>query len=385
MNMMGRFQQEHINKIIQQIRNWAKQRRGTGFIRLQEGFEGGCFGLAQAFVNDPEFSEDGCIEGAGPDMWFADEFTWEEICTGGILFDSKGVEWDMEILYYMLAEFPDGSNLCDCISNPESCDPIYGCMDSAAFNYNPEATQDDGSCINTISGCTDPEASNYNEEATTDNNSCEYPLWGCTDPTALNYNENALYDNNSCSYESDISDIVDCSIFDNLSPYNQQKFCIMKCSSEGGTQDQSYWFDQYDPILSGPYEELSLNVEYCSCCKGTIDRVEDGDKEMWICGADTYPNISAFCLPIDDTTTSPFDIDDDPTNNIPLSQSNITIFDTQEECVNNTLCKKGTYGGPNEWFLSLPWPSLSEERSKQLKSKGKILIEALQRRAGIIK
>jgi hypothetical protein len=55
---------------------------------------------------------------------------------------------------------------------------IFGCTDSAALNYNPWATIDDGTCNyqQEIYGCTDPNATNYNPWATIDNGSCTYPL-----------------------------------------------------------------------------------------------------------------------------------------------------------------------------------------------------------------
>jgi len=57
------------------------------------------------------------------------------------------------------------------ISNPP---PIYGCTDPTARNYNPLATNDDGSCvyINVVGGCTIPYAFNYNVSANSDNGSC---------------------------------------------------------------------------------------------------------------------------------------------------------------------------------------------------------------------
>ena len=57
---------------------------------------------------------------------------------------------------------------------------ILGCTDPTALNYNPNATQDDGSCLFNppplpISGCTDSTATNYNPNATIDDGSCVYP------------------------------------------------------------------------------------------------------------------------------------------------------------------------------------------------------------------
>ena len=74
---------------------------------------------------------------------------------------------------------------------------ILGCMDPAAFNYDPLATIDDaGSCIAVENGCTDPAATNYDPNANTDDGSCILP--GCTDPTAFNYDANANQDDGSC-------------------------------------------------------------------------------------------------------------------------------------------------------------------------------------------
>ena len=53
---------------------------------------------------------------------------------------------------------------------------IEGCMDVLAINYNPDATEDDGSCAYAaVEGCTDNLATNYNPQATIDDGSCEYP------------------------------------------------------------------------------------------------------------------------------------------------------------------------------------------------------------------
>ena len=121
--------------------------------------------------------------------------------------------------------------------------PIYvypGCTDIEALNYDPDATEDDGSCeYPSILGCTNPIACNYDVNATENfgcitcatpyeeglacnefQNSPNYWDWylsvfncnqGCTDPEAINYNEDAENDDGSCEYpqnECDV-DIID--------------------------------------------------------------------------------------------------------------------------------------------------------------------------------
>jgi len=78
--------------------------------------------------------------------------------------------------------------------------PIYGCTDPNALNYDPLATDDDGSCIPIIYGCTDPSAFNYYPGANVDDGTCIPVILGCTDPNADNYDPNANTDDGSCTY-----------------------------------------------------------------------------------------------------------------------------------------------------------------------------------------
>ena len=73
-----------------------------------------------------------------------------------------------------------------------------GCMDEDAVNFDPLATEDDGSCIVQVNGCMDVEANNYNSDANVDDGSCTYDVMGCTDESAFNFNENANVDDGSC-------------------------------------------------------------------------------------------------------------------------------------------------------------------------------------------
>ena len=125
---------------------------------------------------------------------------------------------------------------------------MEGCTDELACNYDPLATNDDGSCeyaeeyfdcdgvaVNDddgdgvpdeleVEGCTDVLACNYDASATNDDGSCEYAeeffdcngnpendsdgdgvpdeleVEGCTDESACNYNTSATEENGTCVY-----------------------------------------------------------------------------------------------------------------------------------------------------------------------------------------
>jgi len=98
-----------------------------------------------------------------------------EVCEGGasVLYDA------------------DGDGFCD-LGSGLSPEEVYGCTDDGspeldangdglqAYNYNPLATEDDGSCYPIIYGCINPSADNFNNtgdlqtDANTDDGSCTY-------------------------------------------------------------------------------------------------------------------------------------------------------------------------------------------------------------------
>ncbi|MGC6428479.1 MAG: hypothetical protein ACON4D_02820, partial [Flavobacteriales bacterium] len=96
------------------------------------------------------------------------------------LVDSYGDSWNGGVLSIGGVEYTvgfddnDGSSFSTLVG---SCG-VAGCTDETAFNYNPEATFDDGSCIPVIEGCTDPFANNYSADANTDNSTCTYCVDG---------------------------------------------------------------------------------------------------------------------------------------------------------------------------------------------------------------
>ena len=84
----------------------------------------------------------------------------------------------------------------------DTCE-IPGCMISTACNYNSNATDNDGSCEwISCAGCMDITACNYDSTAEISNpSSCDYSCHGCTDIEACNYDPNATYDDGTfCEY-----------------------------------------------------------------------------------------------------------------------------------------------------------------------------------------
>ena len=96
-----------------------------------------------------------------------------------------------------VADYDDGSY---CLNYAN-----FGCTDANAFNYNSLATVNWTSvldqtdpCIAKIFGCTDPLAFNYDPLANTEDYTCQAVVNGCLDPTQFNYNPLANTDNNTC-------------------------------------------------------------------------------------------------------------------------------------------------------------------------------------------
>tara|TARA_B100000287_G_C20626932_1_gene778219 strand:+ start:102 stop:1763 length:1662 start_codon:yes stop_codon:yes gene_type:complete len=536
--------QAKVDKFIQHIQKWIENNSGKRPSPINED-PAECYGSALDLILDGFISDGtGCTEGSGPgESWFNGEFTWADICEAGEngedLIDSGGVVYPMDVLFIILTQFQDGSNLCSCLDEtPETCnedileydcdlfnealaldtlqslnfnatacqmweeqydtgddwlgtfniypytilqigppesttpveytangaccenmpdyvpgctdpnsysnenwdvgydpeathddgtciswenfcnnmsylvgmnsnsleaicedpdnfledfdetnllvtvgsnleccdvwdfsdpepDPIYGCMDDTAFNYNPDANTDDGSCCY-IAGCTIQGSLNYDSDACYDDDSCIPMVFGCMDDAASNYNSEANVDDNSCVYEDDEWYPVDCTKVtpEDMGMYNYNKFCgNLDPNAFGKTGLCS------DPEFPWPSDGLSLGnlgtffQEQCECCgKKDIgpDKENDGEKVPlgmgWGCLGSVEENTGKFCLPLTPDTQIPAVYG--------VSITDVTLYDTQEECVSNTPCYPGTYDGSNEWLLSLPWPLNIDENFK---------------------
>lgn len=119
--------------------------------------------------------------------------TWNNFDLANFTLDASGFINNNPISSGTLSLALSGNDLVITFS-PSAA--ILGCTNPLAANYDPAATEDDGSCI--LNGCTNPDATNYDPMANTDDGSCIIP--GCMYSAADNYNPAATVDNATCTF-----------------------------------------------------------------------------------------------------------------------------------------------------------------------------------------
>ncbi len=146
--------------------------------------------------------------------------------------------------------YPGANEICgnnideDCNGVDLIC-PIYGCTDATAFNYNPAANTDDGSCIAVVNGCTDATAFNYNPAANTDDGSCVPIILGCIASNACNYNNQANTSDGSCVFP-------------------QQEICNQLDDDCDGIVDNGLPYLTYFPDIDGDGQGSGMGWSACS-------------------------------------------------------------------------------------------------------------------------
>ena len=163
-----------------------------------------------------------------------------------------------------------------------ACDLIQGCTNENAFNYNAEATEDDGTCQSNITGCTDDQADNYNELATTDDTSCNYS--GCSIQFALNYNPSVNIEDGSC-----IIAVYGCmdAQADNYNPLANKNNDA--CSYSGECQYEQLVVSMYDTYGDG------WNGNSLSIGSQTVTLEHDSETFTTFYGSDTVCVDLTYC------------------------------------------------------------------------------------------
>ncbi|NQX93172.1 MAG: hypothetical protein HRT74_13805, partial [Flavobacteriales bacterium] len=119
--------------------------------------------------------------------------------------------------------------------NDGSCEYMScaACTDEYACNYDPIATLDDGSCeFVSCFACQDPDACNYDPNPFVEPGSCDYSCQGCTDDQANNYDPSATIDDGSCTYPPIMGD------FDQNNAVN--------------TSDMLFFLSMYGEVVTNP-------------------------------------------------------------------------------------------------------------------------------------
>lgn len=222
--------------------------------------------------------------------------------------------------------WPDACNyIADALADDGSCEFVScaGCMDEVACNYDATATLSDactyaelyrdceGNCINDIDedgicdeiasiaveGCTDPDATNYNPNATEADGSCYiYGEAGCMIPSAINYDpdvnvqgtpvlEYCIFPWNAAFMlpSTDCADPWACNYDATATGYTECEYCL-GCTDSGACN--------YD--AAALYDDGSCSYTGCSGCTNACSSnyddtavINDGSCDYANCGGCT--------------------------------------------------------------------------------------------------
>jgi hypothetical protein len=161
---------------------------------------------------------------------------------------------------------------------------VDGCTNAGACNYNPSATNDDGSCeFLSCAGCTNASACNYDAAATIDDGSCLQfdecgncggsATAGWTDPAACNYDVNAGCDDGSCTFS--VTYYLDSDADGYGDAANPSQLCAPQAGYVTDSTDCDDTRGDVYPGAPGTAEDVDNN------CNGTIDI-----DEMAVCVGD---------------------------------------------------------------------------------------------------
>ena len=173
---------------------------------------------------------------------------------------------------------------------------ILGCTDASAFNYNPEANIDNGSCVSIITGCLDSVACNYDSTANVDTECVFAQMYydcqgGClndldSDGICDELEVSGCVDNTACNYNQDATDNADC-VFAEMY-YDCDGVCIIDIDDDGicdelevlGCTDNTAC--NYDLTATDDNESCTFAEMYYDCygdCLNDLDLDDVCDEE----------------------------------------------------------------------------------------------------------
>jgi hypothetical protein len=193
-----------------------------------------------------------------------------------------------------------------CEPGGSQCCIWFGCTDGTfgdgtppACNYDPVATDDDGSCEYTsCAGCTDAGACNYDPEALLDDGNCFYGCLGCTNPCSGNYNPDATVDDGSCQPVLGCTDSEACN-FDACADLNHGCTYADACGICGGPG--AIYDCGCSDIPEGDCDCAGNVLDECGVCGGEGIPAGDCDcngnqiDECGVCGGDGIPDSDCDC------------------------------------------------------------------------------------------
>ena len=193
-------------------------------------------------------------------------------CAGCMVADACNFDPEATISDFASCDFAEDEYDCDgnCLADADEdgvCDAfeVEGCTDGEANNYDPAATDDDGSCAYPVPGCTVPAACNFNPAATVSDGSCEFEsCTGCLDGAACNFDGDAIYnDQSQCEFPAPF--------------YDCDGNCLSDADADGICDELDACSDMtacnYDDAANGACQTLDI----CGVCGGNgVDSDGDG-------------------------------------------------------------------------------------------------------------
>ena len=225
------------------------------------------------------------------------------VCGGAAFIDSCG-----DCVYEDLTAYYDCSGNCfNDVDGDGVCDEleVFGCTDFTSVNYDPLATEDDGSC-DCIGGCTNPSAANFDPSACFDDGSCNFIIFGCMDLSALNYDPNATIENGLCCYIAGCTDPLYLE-YNPLACFDDGSCSVIPgCTDDGGVD--GIIACNYNPDAN--FDDGSCDYSSCAGCMdpGAVNydasaTIDDGSctDQLIGCGDPQADNYAPFSLAFDNT------------------------------------------------------------------------------------